>query len=233
MYISRIPLNAARYEARQLLSSPYKLHSAVEHSFPPESGVTPHEGRILWRVDVTQERKAVWLYVVSPMKPDFTHIIEQAGWPLYQDWECKDYTPLLTSLAKGQHWRFRLRANPVHKVSSKHKDSKEDSLAGSIQGHVTVAQQEQWLLTRAEQHGFRVLADQDVPQLAVTQRQKQRFLRQGKTVTLNTAQFDGGLEICDVAAFKNALCNGIGRAKGFGCGLLTISQVLNCNADVA
>ncbi|AKV55876.1 CRISPR-associated protein, Cse3 family [Bifidobacterium actinocoloniiforme DSM 22766] len=233
MFISRIPLNTARYEGHQLLSSPYKLHSAVEHCFPPVPDAGRSEGRILWRVDVSQERKAVWLYVVSPLKPDFTHIIEQAGWPLYHEWECKDYSPLLNSLTQGQHWRFRLRANPVHKVPSKPRDGAKDALAGSIQGHVTVAQQEQWLLNRAGKHGFRILTDHEVPQVAVAQRQKQRFLRQGKTVTLNTAQFDGVLEVIDAGAFRSALCNGIGRAKGFGCGLLTISQVLQRDTTTA
>ncbi len=58
----------------------------------------------------------VWLYVVSPEKPDFMHIVEQAGWPMHAEWETKNYEPLLERIAKGQRWHFKLRANPVRKA---------------------------------------------------------------------------------------------------------------------
>ena len=64
MFISRIPLNRARYSARQLMSSPYKLHAAVECAFSPDAVRKSKEGRILWRLDALSSDKGVWLYVV-------------------------------------------------------------------------------------------------------------------------------------------------------------------------
>ena len=101
MFISRIPLNKARYGARQLIGSPYKLHAAVECAFPPNAVRNNDEGRILWRLDTSVNDNAVWLYVVSPEKPDFMHIVEQAGWPTHVEWETKNYEPLLERIAKG------------------------------------------------------------------------------------------------------------------------------------
>lgn len=101
MFISRIPLNKARYGARQLIGSPYKLHAAVECAFPPNAVRNNDEGRILWRLDTSVNDNAVWLYVVSPEKPDFMHIVEQAGWPMHAEWETKNYEPLLERIAKG------------------------------------------------------------------------------------------------------------------------------------
>ena len=44
------------------------------------------------------------------------------------------------------------------------------------------------------------------------------------TVTLRQAQFDGTLTVTDVESLQGALINGIGRGKGYGCGLLTLRR---------
>ena len=73
MYISRLPLNARRPEAIRLLSSPYRMHAAVENAFPPDACRVTDEGRILWRIDSSPApTNETWLYVVSPDRPDFS-----------------------------------------------------------------------------------------------------------------------------------------------------------------
>ncbi len=42
-------------------------------------------------------------------------------------------------------------------------------------------------------------------------------------VTLTTVTYDGILQITDADAFRRALTNGIGHAKAYGCGLLTLA----------
>lgn len=230
MYISRVPLNGARHAAMELISSPSKMHGAVESSFPPmapESALSEtddEEGRILWRIDRAHgEGRSAWLYVVSPRKPDFTHLCEQAGWPVEGGWETKDYEALLNRIEPGLRCQFRLKANPVRKVlKDKGAKSKRD-VVGSIQGHVTVEQQMQWLIDRSEQHGFRILHDSDgFIQLRVSQRGKGSFAHSGSRATLLTAVFDGLLEVVDSELFRHTLCFGLGRAKAFGCGLMTV-----------
>lgn len=225
MFISRIPLNKVRYGARQLIGSPYKLHAAVECSFPPDAVRKNDEGRILWRLDALTNDKGVWLYVVSPEKPDFTYIVEQAGWPMHEEWETKNYAPLLERIAKGQQWHFRLRANPARKASEdKGRRHRAEGIVGKIQGHVTVDQQMQWLIDRSASHGFKIL-DNEAGQsdVVVKERHKEQFKRGDATVTLVTAVFEGHLEVTDADLFRETLCQGIGRAKGFGCGLLTVA----------
>ena len=73
---------------------------------PPNAVRNNDEGRILWRLDTSVADNGVWLYVVSPEKPDFMHIVEQAGWPMHAEWETKNYEPLLERIAKGQRWHF-------------------------------------------------------------------------------------------------------------------------------
>ena len=140
--------------------------------------------------------------------------------------ESKDYSVLLDRLQNGQQWAFRLKANPVRKVRQDKGKRQREGVVNTIQGHVTTAQQEEWLLQRSEKNGFKILENSDGSrQLLLSQRTKGTFDRKGKHVTLVTAVYDGNLEISDVRLFRETLCSGIGRAKGFGCGLMTIAPL--------
>lgn len=217
MHLSRFSFNPARRGAHRLLNSAHVLHAAVLASFPDPS---PNEaGRVLWRVDAT-EHGAV-LYVVSPTRPDFTHLAEQAGWPtLPESWSSRPYAPLLEKIADGDRFAFRLTANPVRSTRP------APGERGKPHGHVTVAQQEAWLLARQEHNGFQVSAGADGGHdLVVRDRKTLTFRRRETQVTLRVATFEGTLEVRDRDAFVAALGHGIGRAKGYGCGLLTVAAV--------
>lgn len=215
MYLSRVALNVRRRDTMAALASPQRLHAAVESSFPPGS---PVKGRSLWRID--QLANDTFLLVLSEQKPDFTHIVEQFGWPeADQKWETKNYNYLMDQIRVGQQWRFRLRANPAHSV--KQSDEKQSDSRGKVYAHITARQQEQWLLERAEKNGFALSEGS----FRVVHRETRRFRRHQKTITLGIATFEGILEVTDLALFLRALTRGIGRAKAFGCGLLTIMRV--------
>lgn len=217
MHLTRFAINPARRQARFLLGSPQAMHAAVMASFPPVETATADGGRVLWRVD--QDDHATWLYVLSPTPPQMTHLAEQAGWSDSATWQTRDYHPLLSRLEAGQHWAFRLHANPVHQIT-RESDGKKIKV-----GHVTASQQQQWLLDRSESLGFEVLTSEaGDPSLTLSRRQKTTFRRGSGRVTLSTAQFDGLLAVRDVEAVRHTLVHGIGRAKGYGCGLLTLAQ---------
>ncbi len=226
MYLSRVQLNPERRGARKLIGSPHALHAAVLAAFP-DAGPKA-EGRILWRLDSYSTHR-VLLYTVSPGQPDFTHVVEQAGWPTTQAWDTSPYQHFLDSLAVGQRWQFRLTANPVH---SARREGWEDT---KPLAHVTVDQQEQWLLERAERHGFKLVdtqsgtgdGDPGSPDLAVVDRTVQRFTRDGSRVTIAMATFQGHLEVGDPVALRRSLTHGVGRAKAYGCGLLTLARPID------
>ncbi|XVV06691.1 type I-E CRISPR-associated protein Cas6/Cse3/CasE [Actinosynnema sp. CA-248983] len=218
MHLTRFEINPARRAARDLLASPQKVHAAVMFAFPADSTHTG-EGRILWRIDHQGPR--AMLYVVSPHRPDLTHLVEQVGRPATQTWDTRDYRPLLDRLANGQEWAFRLKANPV---SSRRKTP--DAPRSQRFGHVTVTQQTDWLITRTERFGFTIPhGEHKEPDVAVRRRENLRFTRQGRDVTLSTATYEGRMEITNADALRTALVNGIGHAKGYGCGLLTLAPV--------
>lgn len=217
MHLTRFEINPARRAARDLLASPQKLHAAVLCGFPTLAAPPPQDGRVLWRLD--QRDHQALLYVVSPHRPDLTHLVENVGWPTTQGWVTRDYTSLLDRLKAGDEWMFRLKANPV---SNRRKS--DDATRSQRFGHVTVAQQTDWLLTRTERHGFTIpRGEHKEPDVAVRGREHLKFQRQGRTVTLSTAVFEGRLEITDPDALRRSLVHGIGPAKGYGCGLLTLA----------
>lgn len=225
MYLSRVSLSLTRLNAMAFASSPYKIHAAVERAFASDAKREGEDGRILWRLDEAPGNpNEMWLYVVSPEEPDFTHICEQVGKPI--SWVTKDYEPVLNQVKDGQLWQFRLKANPVRKVFVDKGRRAREGVIGSIQGHVTEAQQRAWLLDRAETHGFRIAQTvEGYERLIVSHRRRERFKRHGDMVTLATAQYDGILEVADADAFRHVLGFGMGRARGFGCGLMTIAPV--------
>ncbi|PSK61457.1 CRISPR-associated endoribonuclease Cse3 [Micromonospora sp. MH33] len=221
MYLTRFLVNPVRRGARKLLASPQAMHAAVLAGFPHPEDHTRDDARTLWRLDQRQDRQIV-LYVVSPTAPDLTHLVEQAGWPSSTEtWTTRPYARLLDSLDKGQQWAFRLTANPTRTGRRT-----PDTSTTQRYGHVTPVQQVEWLTKRAERSGFTVVRQADGELNLVTyNRQVHRFTRNHgqRPVTLVTATYDGVLEVDDPSLFRGVLTRGIGHARAYGCGLLTLA----------
>ena len=211
MFLTRTFLNARRSGARKLIMSPQAMHAAVLSGFPPG----PEGQRPLWRLDSDDPLRPA-VYIVSERRPDLTHIEEQGGWPTQPTTQSVGYTDLLSSLKENQRWAFRLTANPTRRVQEGEKSK--------IYCHVTVAQQTDWLLDRAENLGVD-FGDPGSPDFLVTDRQNKRFRRGNGTITIGTATFNGMLTITDPDKLRTALTQGIGRAKAYGCGLMTLAKM--------
>lgn len=213
MYLSRIMLDAKKRETMRALSSPHILHGAVEQSFAVKNR------RKLWRIDWLND--ACYLLVLSEEEPDFTHIANQFGYMSSESlWETKDYHLLLSRLQVGQDWHFRLCANPTR---SSFQEKDEASGRGKVFAHVTQDQQRQWLFLKAEPCGFQL----EENEFDVVHTQWFKFTKgkdSNRNVTLRTAVFEGKLAISNLERFKQTLLSGVGRAKAYGCGLLTIAR---------
>lgn len=221
MFISRCEINPAKRQARKLLGSPQAMHAAVMSCFPRSQ--SDEVGRILWRID--ENNGAQFLLIVSSVKPDLSVIEEQAGWVTSSTAEYKKYGPFLDQIEDGQFYHFRLTANPVHHVR------RENGRSQRL-GHVSVRHQEQWLLDRMGRYGFTIPqvdrgedAEDATYSFAVNERGKRSFSRRaerGRRVTLTTATFEGILQVTDAETLRKTMVEGIGPAKAYGCGLLTL-----------
>ena len=210
MYLSRIELDENKRETTRAIGSPGIIHGAVESSI---DGVRE---RNLWRIDRFCGK--CYLLILSRGKPNLERISSQFG-KEGDAGEIKDYDALISRIRVGQSWRFRLRGNPVHSEGSgKHGER------GKVYAHVTTDQQKEWLLEKAEKNGFSVEPDGfDVVDTRWYKFAKHHGAKD--TVTIRTATYEGVLTVTDAELFRAALQEGVGRAKVYGCGLLTLMSL--------
>lgn len=232
MYLTRFRLNPARVGARRLLGSPQSLHAAVMSSFAEPPQRRPDGPRVLWRVDQLA-RSEVLLYVVSPDEPDLTHLVEQAGWPTTGGWQTKPYATFLDRITADGVWSFRLTANPVHSIRRAPAEPTKRT------AHMTPRRQVEWLINRQRDAGFAVLEKTerredrhpvDCHEIIAHSRKDLAFQKRNETdsrthqVTLTRVTFDGRLRVVDPAVFRRTLTSGLGKAKAYGCGLMTLAR---------
>ena len=248
MFLTRIYLNPHRRGAKQLMRSRQVLHAAVMNCFPPGSLEGIGTPRVLWRLDrppslrsgaPRQGSPSCALFISSPVPPDPSHIVEEAGYATDGGVMIRDTDAFLEQLEGGQRWGFRLCVNPTFR------DSRQVNGRGQakVLAHGTQDQQTQWVLDRAERLGFRVVTSAecggDLPVLEDRDGQRVdganllingvergvvEFKRAGSRVTLALATFEGVLEVTDPDLLRHCLVHGIGRAKAYGCGLMTLSR---------
>jgi CRISPR system Cascade subunit CasE len=135
-------------------------------------------------------------------------------------WSTRPLAPVLNTLTAGQVWGFRLSANPV----------RSGRAAGAADtkrmGHVTADQQLQWLLDRAPTWGFAIPEGSvEQPQAMLVARGVERFARAGgRPVTLTRCTYEGRLQVEQPARLRAAISAGMGHAKAYGCGLMTLAR---------
>lgn len=115
----------------------------------------------------------------------------------------KSYDKFLDNISTERPYQFRLVANPLQMGI---KDRR-------IPCHGNNERLE-WLEKQGKRYGFKVI------QAQVTGYKENKIRKHGFTV--KSVVFEGVLQITDTKKFKQALKQGIGREKAYGCGLMTI-----------
>ncbi|TGD17581.1 type I-E CRISPR-associated protein Cas6/Cse3/CasE [Levilactobacillus suantsaiihabitans] len=219
MYLSRVEIDSNNRAKTRDLTHLGAYHNWVEQSFPAEIAV--HERlRHLWRIDQLGGRR--YLLVLSEEKPDVEKL---ATYGVQGTVMTKAYDHLLDQLHEGQLLQFRLTANPTHTITVPGRKQ------GRVVPHITVEQQRQWLIDRAERAGFSLIQNvaaensDGAPTWSfdiVGREWPTLHRRAGRGVRLSRVTFEGLLRINDVAAFKETLTQGLGREKAYGMGLMTV-----------
>lgn len=217
MYLSRLILNPRSRRVQRELAQPYEMHRSIMHAF--RSDLQAGEERVLWRVD-EHPRLGLMLLVQSRELPDWSWLAEDGarGYLLPADEPNPAVKAFDLQPATGQIFTFRLRANPTKRLG---KSAEYDK--GKRVGIYDEEEQRAWLARKGEQHGFRVL------QVQVSRDDKikdeKAIERDGKVhdLELLSVQFDGILQVTDPDKLIAAVEAGIGSAKGFGFGLLSLA----------
>jgi len=196
MYLARITINRSRI-ALGWLSNPYRVHQRLRMAYPTD-------GRLLFRIE-ENDQKAVIL-VQSETAPDwqaaFADFDVLAGEPEVKAFEL--------NLVPGGLYRFRLLANPTV------------TRGGKRLGLLNQEEQRAWLERQFEKSGVQLLGYQ-VKNKGL-QHSRKNPAKEGGYQTHLSVLYEGVLKILDQAALAQVLRSGIGHAKGYGFGLLSLAR---------
>lgn len=213
MYLSCLMLNPRHKRAQAELAHPYELHRSVLHAFPE---ALPPEERVLFRVDTPRPTGSPSLLVQSQTEPDWRWADELANYLL-----CPAQRKRIElELRSGQMLAFRLRANPTVKKKS-HQDDRPTPANGVRLGLLREEEQRAWLERKGEQHGFSVLRAVVAPEAMQTAYQR-RDGQAPRRLAHVAVRYDGLLRVTDAVLLHEAVRGGIGSAKAFGFGLLSL-----------
>lgn len=206
MYISKIYLDNRKQATTKALYNRGIMHSTLEGCF---DGGRQHP---LWRVEKIGGRFI--MLVISRDAPDFSSLVGQIGDERVMP-QTKSYDNYLENgVRQGDLMRFRLTANPTIK-----KDGKRIPLnMKRTENHDYCATD--WLRDRLNDHGAELISGE------ISVFEKHKIRRNQKTITLVSADFDGELKVVDRDKFVDALKNGIGHGKAYGCGMITVMRIM-------
>lgn len=228
MRLHRITLNPRNSDARRDLADPYQMHATLCRAFFPQDTPCP-PGALLWRLEPEADAQGYpRLLIQSQAAPEWSRLLE-SGW-LTQTEPGIDlvHKLALDSLAAGQTFRFRLRANPCKTTQ------------GKRTGLVHPDAQRDWLARKGEQHGFALPAadtpdyfdfvespkGRAYPDVRVSQDQMLTGRKlDGVTIRVFSVLYEGRLTVRDPAKFCTTLKSGIGHGKVMGLGLLSVAPV--------
>lgn len=228
-----------RQSAYELAQTSYAEHQWLWKFFPSSEDQT--RDFIFRRHDIGQTAR---FYVVSQRLP----IAFSAAWQL----QSRVYDP---QLQEGQRLLFELHANPViskknsagksqrHDVvmqakkqllaehgfseEAKWADWKDESskplLYELVQRHCA-----QWLDGIAQRNGFEIaLTDEEEPRrkLQIDAYGQNKAGKRNHNIQFSAVDFSGELRVTNPELFHQALFNGLGHAKAFGCGLLLVRKI--------
>lgn len=219
MMLSRLFLNPASRDVQRALGDAHRMHRTIMSAMPeaPVADARSFHG-VLYRCEADRTTGRILLLVQSKSHPDWTKLPRSVLLDLGEELAnpaTRSMAPVLESLRTGQQLAFRLRANATRKVhpSTERPNGTRVPVRGD-DGRIA------WLNRHATGHGFDVI---DGSARAAEEPTMLGF-RSGRRLTFASVLYDGILRVTDEGRFREALCTGIGPAKAFGFGLMSVAS---------
>lgn len=223
---------------RLWLRNIYHVHQRLSMAFPsrelkeddpqflkPFNPASFEKPKFLFRIDrgVRGDATRTAILVQSELEPDWDYTFQNAPGLV----ECWQSRPLTLPISLGASFRFRLLANPTVKRDGKrfpcwfpNEDERNRKEKRDFEQTCRT-----WLDRKAEQHGFKIRSV-TIERTGFKQGLKHDYSEDRKQdehkLKLATVEFNGQLEVTDAIKFPDAIVNGIGSGKAFGCGLLSV-----------
>ncbi len=211
--LSRLMLDPRSRQVQRESTDVYQMHRTIMKAFEKNR----QESGVLYRLENQKRNNQLTLLVQSTAEPDWSSLdgrsYLQAVDP-FSGLPNPAVKRINMQFQKGQVLNFRLRANPSIKKKREGRHSNRVPL-------VREEKQETWLKRKGQQHGFspvRFWISGQGNRLGWKKNGQKR-----KKLTIYDVQFDGVLAVVDPQTFADSLILGIGPAKAFGCGLLSLA----------
>jgi CRISPR system Cascade subunit CasE len=208
MYLSKLVLNGRDRKVCADLANVHNLHRSIMQAFPDQQRDQP---RADWNVLFRQE-------------PDSDVILVQSDCEIEPDWTQLPQAYLLNHTNKpfdlqgsqftvGQVLQFRLKANP----------SKRDKQSGKLIGMFYEPDQLAWLERKGTQSGFAVKGVDIIPTPSIYGSK----VKGKPPIKIFTVLYQGILQVEEPSLLVEAIRQGIGRGRSYGCGLLSVARLHN------
>lgn len=229
MYLSKFELNPRSSEARRDACSPYQLHKTLARAFPTPEGINYREKhQVLSRLEFNQRGflgGRPMILIQSQTEPTWS------GLPVGYTVSQPQTKSIDLSFTANEEYAFRLVANPTRKVKRPgYSQGKRVALPDYASEHFpmenSIAEESctparAWLDRQGERHGFRV-------RFVLTEGswigRSDRYSQDKGSIPIYQVRYEGLLTITDEEKLYTAINQGIGPAKAFGCGLLSLAR---------
>lgn len=218
MYLSQLTLNLRSRDARRDAGDEYQMHSTLARLFAdaPKAEkerrfkelAKDEKERVLFRIERHADVGLLRVLVQSYRAPDFSKL--PTGYCATPPQTRNDYGEKLKALIPGQAVRFRLRANPTVKKQGKRLGLREPS------------EQQAWLKRKLREAGAELLDCRFMPHEVTPSHKHKTSGETPRQIHLGVL-FEGELRVTDPAVLSATIENGIGSAKGYGFGLLSLA----------
>ncbi len=231
LYLSRLFLDTRHREVQRELADCNRLHARIMAALPSAPGGAPareHFG-VLYRIEPLDGPARARLLVQSNCPPDWSGLPPGYLAPPIDDRDnpaVRSIEDEIGRICTGMRLRFRLRANPTKRISERSTEQ-EPRWHGKRIELRREPDQLAWLERKAGEGGFRLLGVQlagaPVLDVRIHDAPKQYGRRGDARLSFGVALFEGQLEVADVVRFDAALRGGVGSAKAYGFGLLSVA----------
>lgn len=217
LYLSRLVVDPGTTAGRRVIADVYHTHQTLARAFDQ---LGPDD-RLLWRWEPGHPMQPA-LLAQSTIEPHWARIPPEV---LNAQPEVKNLSHLPAALTLGRRLAFALTANASRKI-----DTRTGPDGARRHGRRVPLRrpddQLRWLHQRAEQHGFALHTNHlGVPDVRVNTPTRLRGRRGQHHITIEATRYEGSLVVTDPDRFIRSIRSGIGPARAFGCGLLTVAPV--------
>jgi CRISPR system Cascade subunit CasE len=224
MYLHKISIDKeALIKDRKRWQDAYLLHQKI---WTIASRSQNQKRDFLYRVEYDTYQNIKCIYLLAPNQITSQNGVKVTVSPRYQP-----------DIETNERLYFKLTANPIIKRKENGK-AKEYSLIMDAKQRFKIDKQDyldqysldeliydvgiKWLTRKGEQHGFAVKRFEVI----INNDREYNIKPIGRQeYILRTLDFSGMLTVTDPSLFLKALYEGIGSAKGFGCGLMMVKRV--------